>query len=744
MVSKYCVECHTEGVEKGNIVLDGFDSDDALAHDRELWFRVLKNVRCGVMPPPKKPRPSDDELRKLTEWIKYGPLGIDPAHPDPGRVTLRRLNRVEYRNTIRDLMGVDFNTTEEFPPDDTGYGFDTIGDVLSVSPLLLEKYMQAAEKVVSQAVPMVSKVVPQTTVPGKDFRSFDARLTGDKLTFYQAAKISNTFRAEHAGQYRLTLGLKVHGAFDFDPGKCKFSFSNDGEEAWHDEFLWQDGKKFDVILPMDLVAGEHRLTFELTPLTPLDQKKTSVDMQVVNVRIEGPLDEKYWVPTKGHERFFTKDEAPVDPEARRQYARATIAGFAKNAFRRPAEDRTLDRLVKIAEAGYSAPGKSFEYGISQAMVAVLSSPRFLFRLERSDMGSAGEAASPIDEYALASRLSYFLWSTMPDAELSTLAEHGELRKNLPAQVKRLIADPRSRAFIENFTGQWLQARDVEGISIDARLVLARDAGTEKELEQQLQEFRKRLAEREALQKAGKPLPPFQRPKNFNKDPAVQLDGELRRAMREEPELCFDYIVREDRSIAELIDCDYTFLNERLAKHYGIPGVTGPEMRRVTLPKDSPRGGLITMGSVLVVTSNPTRTSPVKRGIFLLDNILGTPALPPPGAVPALEESEKAFKDREPTLREMLAVHRDNALCRSCHARMDPLGLGLENFNAMGLFREKERGQSIDAAGTLPTGEAFSNPKELKQAIRKSRSGRFLSLSDREGNDLRIGPGHGEF
>jgi hypothetical protein len=736
LLSKYCFDCHGDGANKGGVTLDEFKSDETSPKNRELWWKVLKNVRAGIMPPQKKPHPTDVEQQQLAQWIKYGAFGIDPSHPDPGRVTLRRLNRVEYRNTIRDLIGIDFNTTEEFPPDDTGYGFDTIADVLSVSPLLLEKYMQAAEKIVATGVPTVSRVVAATTLTGKDFRDIPANggkpNNAERMTFYKATNVSAKFKAEQPGSYNLIAELIVRGDFDFDPGRCKFVLKIDGQDAWSEEFAWQDGKRHRYEIPQQWKAGEHQLTYELHPLTPIEKKKTAVDMQIASVRIEGPLEEKFWTAPPGYHRIFAKENPPTDDTARRQYARETLVAFATKAFRRPVDDATVDRLVKIAEAGYHQPGKNFEQGVAQAMVAVLSSPRFLFRVEASLADQPDEAVSLVDEYALASRLSYFLWSTMPDEELFSLATRGELRKNLQPQLKRLLDDPRSRAFIDNFTGQWLQARDVEGISIDARLVLARDSGQEKAMQRELDEFRARLAAQQVAQANAPTLPngtgagagttapakPANRPRAFAK-PAVELDGPLRTAMRLEPEMLFNSIVREDRSLSELIDCDSTFLNERLAKHYGVPGVTGTEMRRVTLPKDSPRGGLLTTGSVLVVTSNPTRTSPVKRGQFILDNILGMPTPPPPADVPALEESEKGVKDHEPTVRETLQIHRDQALCRSCHARMDPLGFSLENFNAMGMWREKERGQGIDASGQLITGETFHDIRDLKKILKTS-------------------------
>jgi hypothetical protein len=344
------------------------------------------------------------------------------------------------------------------------------------------------------------------------------------------------------------------------------------------------------------------------------------------------------------------------------------------------DERTLGRLVAIAEADYSEPDGSFEHGVRQAMVAVLASPRFLFRIEETEGGRPEEPYSPVDEYALASRLSYFLWSSMPDQELFELAARGELRRDMAAQVERMLRDSRSEALIENFAGQWLQARDVEGVSLNPRAVFRREGVNRR----------------------------------------FDLDRSLRLAMRRETELYFGHVLREDRSILELVDSDYTFLDEKLADFYGIPDVKGREMRRVSLPPDSPRGGVLTQGTVLTVTSNPTRTSPVKRGLFILDNILGTPAPPAPPDIPELEEAEKEFTDRKPTMREAMEVHRSNPLCHSCHARMDPLGLALENFNALGLWRETERDQEIDASGRLITGESFKDVRELKRILVQER------------------------
>lgn len=737
VLAEYCYGCHGDGVKKGGVTLDGSPTDKAFVQDRDLWWRVLKNCRSGVMPPAGKPRPSREEMVAIERWVKHDALGIDLVDPDPGRVTLRRLNRIEYRNTVRDLMGSEYRADEELPPDDTGYGFDNIGDVLTVSPLLLEKYMQVAEAVVAEAVPTVSKVIAVERIPGAEFRAKEGGINGAKMSFYTPAKVSHVVEAGQKGTRRVVAELSVKGDFDFDPGRCRLTFRVGDRELLNQEFVWQDGKLSKFEFEETWTPGSHELSFELEPLTPPEKRKTSVDMRIKEVRVEGPLEREHWVRPKNFDRYFTRDD-PKTPDARREYAAEVLRRFANRAYRRPVDESSVKRLMAIAEETYCQPGKSVEEGLAQAMIAVLSSPRFLFRVEGVDAASPAGGHPLIDEYALAARLSYFLWSTVPDDELFRLAERHELRKNLGSQVDRMMADPRSRTFVENFTGQWLQARDVDGIAVDARIVLARDDGEEKELKKEQEDFRALLAERDAESKkqAAKGEAPKAQQQAFGQlrrsgrfrrlfgTPRAELDGPLREAMRRETEMFFAEIVRADRSVLELLDSDYTFVNERLAKHYDIPDVKGPEMRRVSLPAESPRGGLLTQGTVLVVTSNPTRTSPVKRGLFILENILGTPAPPPPADVPQLEDSEKAFGDREPTLREVLEVHRGKPLCNACHARMDPLGLALENFNAMGLYREKERGQALDTGGKLISGESFDGVRALKKILSENHRGDF--------------------
>jgi hypothetical protein len=719
LLKEYCYDCHGDGVKKGEVAFDEFKNDAELLKP-ELWSKVLKNVRAGLMPPEKKPKPSAEQLAQLEQWIKHSAFGLDPANPDPGRVTVRRLNRVEYRNTVRDLTGHDIRVEEELPPDDTGYGFDNIGDVLSTSPLLLEKYMQLAEQVAA-SVPRQPWVVAETAIPGGEFRKVEGKGSGERVSFYDETKLTNTFKAAHAGQYRVVIEVEVLGEFNFDPGTNSVIFKDGDRELWQHKFGWAAGQKSKFEVATNWDAGEHRLSFELKPHTPVAQKKNSLDLRIATVRVQGPLDEKHWVRPKNFERYFTQDP-PTEAAARRAYATEVLKRLATRAYRRPVDERSLVRLVNLAESVYQLPGRRFEDGIAQAVVPVLASPKFLFRIEEAESTPGAKAHPLIDEHALASRLSYFFWSTMPDEELFRLAGRGELRKNLDAQVKRLLADKRSESLVQNFTGQWLQTRDVDGIDINAFVVVARDAGDERDMQKRRERFQalnavpddqKTQEQKDELQRLRE-----QGQRRRNNRNNVQLDGELRRALRDETLMKVGHVIRENRSVLELLDADYTFLNERLAKHYALTNlnVTGPEMRRVSLPAGSPRGGVLTDGSVLIVTSNPTRTSPVKRGLFILDNILGVPPPPPPANVPPLEESEKEVAGHQPTLRESLAKHREDALCRSCHNRMDPLGLALENFNALGMWRDQERRQPIDAGGRLITGETFSDVRELKRVL----------------------------
>ena len=663
------------------------------------------------MPPAGMEQPAETAKQSIEQWITTQVYLIDPKNPDLGRVTVRRLNRVEYRNTIRDLIGIDYDTQTEFPPDDAGHGFDNIGDVLTLSPLLMEKYLNAAQSIISQAVPTASKVVAEREISGASFLREGAGVATEKasdlkasdfrvLSYYEPATVSHTLQIEHPGSYQLVLDLSANERYvdnKFDYNKCRLIVKADGQELLRRDYNREGGKRLQYVFDQKWQAGGHNLSFELQPLTPGTEQIRALTLRINKVTLRGPLNAKYEVEPLHYRNFFPRPVPASGPD-RRAYAHELLGDFARRAFRRPVDEKTLVRLVALAEDVYSQPGQTFEGGVAQAMVAVLASPRFLFREEgiANDQNSQSHPliSHPlIDEYALASRLSYFLWSSSPDEELFRLAGQGQLRKNMTAQVKRMLRDRRSEALIQNFSGQWLQTRDIEKVPIDARAVLEREIDPS------------------ASAGAGGGRRGGNRPR-------VRFDDALRRDLRHEADLYFGHVVRDDCSVLELLDSDYTFLNARLAQYYGLTDVTvnGDDFRKVALPSGSRRGGMLTMGSVLAVTSNPTRTSPVKRGLFILDNILGAPAPPPPPDIPPLEAAAAGLKNRKPTLREVLTAHRSKPECFSCHQRLDPPGLALENFNALGLWREMEFGQPIEPGGTLVTGEKFTDIRELKHIL----------------------------
>jgi len=734
MLEDHCYGCHGDGYDKGKVAFDALETDEQILKP-ELWLRVLSNTRAGLMPAEQKPKLSPADQQKLERWIKYGVFKIDPKNPDPGRVTVRRLNRVEYHNTIHDLMGIDFDSEVEFPPDDTGYGFDNIGDVLTLSPMLMEKYVDAAQVIVAQAVPAAALKPAEQVVNGAKFSAKNAQIRGDRLRFsyLEAATATTAVTTTSAGHYDVVLDLDVRGNFIFDPSRCRVIFKVDGQEVLNREFAYFNERSFSFPSSHEWKPAEHQFSVELQPIAatatagkaPDDQKENPTRLIISKLTVRGPLEKDQWVKTENYDRYFPRP-IPAARAARLAYARELLGAFAAKAYRRPLapDDDSATRLAKLAEGIYLQPGKSFEQGVGHAMAAVLASPHFLFRLEEPAAHAPTVRVADVDEYSLASRLSYFLWSTMPDDELMQLASRGELRKNLDSQVKRMLADPKAENSARNFVGQWLQARDVEGIASNSREILIRDAGEEETLQQLHQAWRKGDEANAKLLAA--------RIDQVVKDQGdVQLDGDLRRAMRRETELYFEYIVSQDRPVTELIDSDYTFVNDKLAKLYGLPPVGSAELRRVNLPAGSARGGVLTQGTALVVTSNPDRTSPVKRGLFVLANFLGTPPPPPPPNIPALEASEASVAGHDPTLRESLQKHRENPSCASCHNRMDPIGLAFENFNALGMWRDTERKQPILAPGKLITGEEFASVSELKKVlVSKHRLDFYRTLTDR--------------
>jgi hypothetical protein len=541
------------------------------------------------------------------------------------------------------------------------------------------------------------------------------------MSFYQTRTVSKTITAPAAGRYLIHIYCKIDGdPAPRDPQECRIHVTSDGEEFFTEQYAWADNNWQEYDAYVEWEAGDHEVSFTTEPVHPeLRPLRTKMEYRIVSVRVEGPFERSHWVHPPGYDKLYTRPAPPTDPAERRAYASEVLERFASRAFRRPVSPETLAKLVDLAEATYSLEGKTFEQGIGQAVVAILASPKFLFHLEDVEPDSDVEFTAVIDEYSLAARLSFALWRSIPDEALTELAAKGQLRENFAAQVRRMIADPKARAFVEGFSQQWLQVNAITDIPINSEAIMALESTGAEESSEALADARPGAGRGRGQRGAG-----GQRPRGrfgFGgrrraEYTGTELTPEVRAAMKHEVEAYFNFVMREDRSVLEFLDSDYAFVNADLAKLYGLPAVEGPELRKVDLPADSPRGGMLTMGSVLTVTSNPTRTSPVKRGKWVLENILGAPTAPPPPDVPALEDTLAKAGDRKPTQREALAIHRDNPLCASCHARMDPLGLALESFNGFGRYRTVESEQPIDPTGELITGERFAGVTELKQAL----------------------------
>jgi mono/diheme cytochrome c family protein len=668
LLEQNCFECHANGANEGNFALDdllGQPANEATSH---AWRKVLANLRAGTMPPPdSSQRLSLASVRTLAEWIKFEAMGLDRDHPDPGRITLRRLNRREYANTIRELFGIDFNADVIFPPDDTGYGFDNVGDALSLSPMVVEKYLAAASQIVEQAVPKVNLVPPEQRFTARDIQGDDGR-NADNMRLNRSHRVKRAFEVRHQGRYAIEVVLKSGGSFESSPQRAVLKCNLDGESLLEKEVGWDESKRDTRTWEFDWEPSQHELVFELTPIELDEPPKNDwfADLDIESITIRGPFDRSYWKHPPGYDRIFTRDQAPEDSDARAEYVREVFYRLGERIFRRPIAPGTLDRLVTIVHEAEQQPDTTFEAAVAQAIIPMLASPRFLFRIEETVQPPSDDPFPLVDEYSLASRLSYFLWSTMPDEALLELARTNRLREQLQPTVERMLADPRAKSLVENFAGQWLRTRDVEKTSIDPIAVY----GLQSEFEERLAWIRKnRQPRRPGADAPADPEADAMRAR-FQELRKIQdmWNADVRNAMRRETEMLFACIVTENRDIADLIDPGFTFLNERLANHYGIPDVKGSEMRRVALSPDSPRGGILTHGTMLAVTSNPTRTSPVKRGLYILENILGTPAPPAPPNVPALEDAAKHFPGREPSLKELLASHRDAPLCASCHAR----------------------------------------------------------------------------
>ncbi|HMJ91224.1 MAG TPA: DUF1592 domain-containing protein [Candidatus Acidoferrum sp.] len=675
VVSEYCNNCHNSEKHKGDVVLDKFTDDATVMADRATWEKVLKNVRSRAMPPEGKPQPTEEQRALLENWLETKLFAIDCENPDPGRVTIRRLNRSEYNHTIRDLVGVDFQPADSFPADDVGYGFDNIGDVLSMPPILLEKYLAAAEKILDAAI-IDPNAKPQAarhaavSLPGT---AEGGAYTSKIRALASAGEVFVDYFAPIDGEYGIRARVFQQQVGE---GPARMAFRVGGKETRVFDVRVGEQRPETYETTVQMRAGTNRFAVAfVNPLTITnepDPKAKRRDQRVTVRTRRLMVDYLEIVPPAGahqtlpesHQRIFICRHSKDHDES---CAREVIGQFARRAFRRPVTGDELDRLLKVYGVG-KTEGESFERSVQLALQAVLVSPHFLFRGEIVPDPNNPKSVHPVNDFALASRLSYFLWSSTPDDELLHLASRGDLSKPgvIEAQVKRMLKNPKSTAFVENFTGQWLQIRNLWKVTPDTNIF-------------------------------------------------ASFTDTLRGDMERETELFFETVMREDRSLLDFIDGNYTFVNERLARHYGMEGVRGEAFQRVAF-KDKSRGGVLTHGSVMTITSNPTRTSPVKRGKWVLDNLLGTPPPPPPPDVPDLKDQ----KELTGTLRQKMEMHRVNPNCSSCHERMDPIGFGLENFNAVGVWREKDEELPIDSSGKLPGGEKFNGPSELRNILRQQK------------------------
>jgi hypothetical protein len=658
VLTKSCSPCHNESLASGGMNIAQFTQAASLTKSRDGWDIILRKIRAGEMPPKGIPRPAqmDSVIQYLQDEFEKADRSLKP---DPGRVTARRLNRAEYSNTIRDLLGVEFHAEQNFPTDDLGNGFDNIGDVLTISPVLMDRYLAAAGRIASRAVgadPLPKPLEAQYANKDKKIRRVDF------------STIEAKGRIEFDGEYTVRFGLQGERAPDGKPvtlafwmdGKLLHSMQVETKPSKLVYFDPYSEEQMRLFLP----EGDHvfRAAFLDDPFVKGLGAKDAYDRKknkfVDSITFVGPYAPK--TPPPSRAKVFI-----CDPNSGSACIEKIVSNLANHAWRRPvtkAETASLLKFVAMAKSN----GQSTEQGIQLALQAMLVSPHFLFRIEHDTNPLDPAKVHPISDLELASRLSYFLWSSMPDDELLGLAEAGKLRASgtLDAQVKRMLADPKSSALADNFAGQWLELRNLDVVKPD--------------------------------------------PQKF-----PDWSPELRDAMKQETRLFFDDMLRENRPLSEFLDAPFTFLNERLAKHYGIEGVTGPEFRRVEL--DNPqRGGILSQASVLTVSSYPTRTSIVIRGKYILDNILGSPMPPPPVVPPPLDE---AAVGASASLRQQMEVHRADPTCATCHNKMDPLGFALENYDAIGKWRTMDGKFPVDSSGTLPNGKSFTTPGEMRTVLK---------------------------
>jgi mono/diheme cytochrome c family protein len=707
LVKQYCIGCHNNKLKSASLSLESLDLSK-VSDDAGLWEKVLRKVEAKQMPPMGMPRPDASAQKAFTGYLETELDRAAAAHPNPGRPTIHRLNRNEYSNAVRDLLALDIKPGSTLPLDDTGYGFDNIGDVLSLSPILIERYMTEARIVARMAVGDTGiKPIIDIFTPTKEVRA--ATKGGPRLP--RNERISDDLPFDSAG------GLSFDYSFPVD-AQYTFKIKMPSPAPGFGETAAPIGQVFDLKIPVK--AGVHHigLTFmrsgavpEVLPQLPaaraaaaagggrgpapvyptahMDLRMDGARLQLYDVKegangpnfnelaIGGPYDIVGAGNSPSRQKIFTCNPANAQEEL--PCARKILSTLARQAYRRPVTEGDLKPLLAFYQTGRKPSeinkAPTFNTGIEMALRAMLVSPNFLFRIERDPAGAAPGSVHRVNDFELASRLSFFLWSSIPDEELLTLAGHGKLQDQtvVAAQVARMLDDQKSKAFVSNFSGQWLFLRNLDQV---------------------------------------KPDP----------DEFPEFDNGLRRSFQKETELFFNAILRDNKPVTEFLDAKYTYLNQRLAEFYGIKGVYGPQFRRVELT-DPKRGGLLSQGSILTVTSYPNRTSVVQRGKWVLENLLGTPPPAPPPNIPSLDAHGK---DGKMTMRQALEMHRANPVCASCHSKMDPIGFALENFNGIGQWRDKDNGSPIDASGKLPDGSAFNGAAGLRQALLSAHQEEFIS------------------
>jgi len=661
MIQGSCSKCHNETAMTAGLDLTRFlkmSAADALK-DRDLWEEVASRVGSRQMPPASMPKLAPQQIAGVTHWVEeqYA-LQDAEAIPDPGSVTARRLNRHEYNNSVRDLLQVNLNASADFPPDPYAYGFDNIGEALTLSPALTEMYWKVAQRIAKAAIPTGP---PPPVISTK----YDAAVMGQSghlhIQAVHEAPMDAEYLVKASWDQLLPKGTILTGRILVD-----------GREVVKHTFVYELSQARIVESPkVQLSQGPHKIE-AIMQVAPDSQQPAPFKGRLpfpTALEVVGPYNAAPFEQTASYRQIFFK--GPPRAGQQSAYARDILERLAFHAYRRPATKAEVDRLVLLTNV-VRQHGGDFYKQIQVALEGILMSPNFLFRIERDP---TGEGPHLLSEYELASRLSYFLWSSMPDDELLTLAAGHRLHEadTLHAQVRRMLADPKADALAVNFSGEWLQTQNLAFETPDA-----------------------------------KTFPHF--------------DAELRDAMQTETRMFFTAVMRDDRSILEFLNGKYTFLNERLARFYGIPEVSGPQFRRVSL-EGTPRIGILTQASVLTATSYPTRTSPTVRGKWILANILNTPPPEPPANVPSLASS--GAEGKATSIRERLNLHRANPVCASCHSGMDPLGFALENYNGIGEYRQTVDGLPVDAFGEMPDGTTFTGSAQLEEALMK-QSGKFVN------------------